>query len=116
MAFPKSMSRNIDGKVETMTVENAEAERQARVRGWFDDADKDGKPDAPNPGSEFPKMLHGTDREGKPMTKVVKNVAEEKAAKAQGWSTEPAQDHGPVEPVLETSPKSEEAAAKKAKK
>ena len=61
---------------------------------------------------EFPKMLHGVDRSGKPMTKVVADVTAEKAAKAKGWGDEPKQDHGPTEPELESSPKSEAAAAK----
>ena len=62
---------------------------------------------------EFPKMLHGVDREGKPMTKVVANAAEEKAAKAKGWGDDPTQDHGPTEPELAPSPASEAKAAKK---
>jgi len=61
---------------------------------------------------EFPKMLHGQDREGKPMTLVVKDAAAEKAAKAKGWSEEPKQDHGPTEPEPAATPKSEAAAAK----
>lgn len=59
-------------------------------------------------------MLHGTDRAGHPMTLVVKDAADEKAAKAKGWSEEPKQDHGPTEPELAPTPKSEAAAAKKA--
>lgn len=94
MSYPKKMSRMLDGKPQAHVVHSAEEERQAKVKGFFVDENQDGVPDAPDP--EFPKMLHGVDKDGQAITKVVKDAAEEKAALAKGWKLEPKQDHGPV--------------------
>jgi hypothetical protein len=54
-------------------------------------------------GKEYPKTLHGTSK-GEPLTKIVNDEAEEKAARAKGWGDTPKQDHGPTEPDLDADP------------
>lgn len=115
MAFPKTLFRKLDGKPDSTVVNSADEERTAKAKGFYEDENRDGIPD-PVPGSEYPKMLHGVDRDQKPMTKVVEDAADEKKARAAGWGDAPVQDHGPVESAPEASPKSEAAEAKAGKK
>lgn len=103
MSFPKQMARTLDGKPDTTIVNNEAEERLAKTKGFSDDLNADGVPDAPA-GADYPRMLHGVDAAGNPMEKIVANEAEEKTARANGWGSTPKQDHGPVNPTPEANP------------
>lgn len=104
MAFPKQVARVLDGKPDSVTVNNETEERAARMKGYTADADGDGLPDAAPEPKEFPKMLHGNDANGNAMTKIVHSTEEEAAAVDAGWKLEPKQDHGPVDPAPVPAP------------